>query len=138
MKTVDPNLPIDKTAALVVSKSSHHGFDFKCGSKITSMTPLPTRQFPGLKEHDLTGKIFGDFIVIGCAVWIPNNGGRNSVRWVSKCRCGRYQMFTSKAVKSQALRVNDGIEFRIACVECEKKRNIGRKNWAVIDILNAK
>lgn len=141
MKEIDPHLPIDKTAALVVSKSGHQGFDFRNGNKITSMSPLPTRQFSGPRHDDLTGKTFGDFTVIGCALFVPKNhltSRSNSVRWVARCRCGRYQIFTTKAVRRERPRLNDGVEYKIACVECEKTRNIRRKNWAVIDMMSQK
>lgn len=141
MKEIDPHLPIDKIAALVVSNSYDKGFDFECGDKITSMSPLPTCQFSGVKEHDLTGRTFGYFTVIGCAVYRPKNhltNRKNTVRWVCKCRCGRYQMFSSKTVKKNGPQFNDGYKFQIACVECEKTHRLRGKNWAVIDIMNEK
>lgn len=98
MREIDPNLPIDKTAALVVSVSKNQGLEFTASQCVSSMVPLPTKQFPGPKEHDLTGRKVGRFTVIGCALWRAN-GRVNTIRWVVKCSCGRYQMMRSKVVK---------------------------------------
>ena len=132
MKEIDPNLPIDKTAAFVVSKSSHQGFDFKCGDKIVSMSPIPTRKFPGFKQHDLTGVKFGRFTVIGCATFVPKNyltSRANTVRWVAKCTCGRYQIFTTRAVNRAKV---------IGCVECEKLQFLSKRDEIVMDIIKSK
>jgi len=115
MKEIDPHLPIDSTAAFVVSKNPNFNTDFKTGNHIASMVPLPTRQFPGLRSHDLTGLKVGRFTVVGCALFKPNNWRKqrsNTVRWVARCTCGRYQMFTTKAMK----RNNPDLR----CVECYK------------------
>ena len=100
MKEIDPYLPINKIAALVVSRSTESS-EFRCGDHISSLTPLPTERFQGLKEHDLTGYKCGRFTVIGCALWRPSGYKKysNSVRWVVRCKCGRYQMMKTKSVK---------------------------------------
>ena len=111
---IDPNMPVNKTAALVVSKSSEQGSDFRCGAVISSMTPLPTRIWHGRPQDDLVGRKVGDFVVVGCALWMPNNfkTSTNNTRWVVKCKCGRYQMLTTKTVKKAHM--------NNACVECKK------------------
>lgn len=120
MKDIDPNLPVNKTAALVVSKSNEHGVDFSGSHRISSMTPLPTTQFWGLKEHDLTGKKSGRFIVIGCSLWRPNNWKKstNSVRWVVRCGCGRYEILTTKAVKK-----NHPDTMCVECIRFRRKKD---------------
>jgi hypothetical protein len=120
MKEIDPHNPIDSVAARVVSKVKDNAALFNCGNKITSMSPLPMRQFPGFRHHDLTGKKCGSFTVIGCALWVPKNHLQqrcNTVRWVVKCKCGRYQMLTTKAVKKNSPQT--------MCVDCcrHKKQN---------------
>jgi hypothetical protein len=101
MKEIDPHLPVDKVAASVVSKSHDQGLDFVCGAKIVSMVPLPTTLWHGPKKDDLTGVRTGDFIVVGPSLWKPNNWrtSSNSARWVVRCKCGRYQILTTRAVK---------------------------------------
>lgn len=101
---IDPHLPINKLAARVVSKSSEHGPEFKCGDKIVSSTKLPTKMWHGRKQDDLTGRKSGDFTVIGCALWMPKNHATstNNTRWVVRCRCGNYEMMTTKAVKKNS------------------------------------
>jgi hypothetical protein len=123
MREIDPHNPIDKIAARVVSKVSHAQSEFYCGDKIYSMSPLPMRQFPGFKEHDLTGKKSGRFTVIGCALFVPKNyltSRANSVRWVCRCTCGRYGMLTTKAIKKN--------HPENMCDPCNKVYNLRRKN----------
>lgn len=123
MREIDPHNPIDKIAARVVSKVNHIQSEFNCGDKIYSMSPLPMRQFPGLKIHDLTGKKAGRFTVIGCALFVPKNyltSRSNSIRWVVKCTCGRYGMLTTKSVKK-----NHPLNM---CDPCNKVNNLRRKN----------
>jgi hypothetical protein len=117
---IDPNLPVDKTAAIVVSKSDEHGIEFRCGHNISSMTRLPTRSWPNKKEDDLTGRTSGRFTVIGYALWKPKNWrtSSNSVRWVVRCTCGRYQMLTTKAVKNNS-------PYNM-CEECYRINNLKR------------
>jgi len=99
MKEIDPHLPIDSTAARVVSIVNEAGIPFKCGDKIVSMSPLPTMAWPYQRDHDMTGRKVGRFTVIGYSVWKPKSHQPNNVRWVVKCSCGRYQIFTTKTVK---------------------------------------
>lgn len=110
---IDPNLPIDKIAALVVSRSADKGVDHKQTQLISSMTPLPIGPFTGPRKDDLTGRKSGRFTVIGPALWKPKNHltSTNSQRWVVRCSCGRYQMLTTKAVKKNSPQT--------ACVECK-------------------
>lgn len=114
---IDPHLPINKTAAFVVSDSPEKGVDVNYGDQVVSLTPLPTTQFTGLKEHDLTGNKCGRFTVIGCAVHRAP-GRNNTIRWVVRCSCGRYQIMTSKSVK----RHKDNQE--MACVHCQQTRHL--------------
>ncbi len=133
MREIDPHLPVDKTAAFVVSKSNEQGLDYKCGNKIYSMMPLPTRQFPGLRHHNLTGQKCGSFIVIGCALWVPANYLRNrsnTIRWVVKCKCGRYGMLTTRAVKKNHPNTQ--------CDECAKVASFKNRNSLVKDSIKSK
>lgn len=99
---IDPNLPIDKIAALVVHKPKEQTRDFRrIEGYISSMSPLPLGVFNGIKEHDLTGVKYGRLTVIGFALFRPNNWktSTNSARWVVKCSCGRYEIRTTKSIK---------------------------------------
>lgn len=121
MDKVNPNLPVNKLALGVVIRSEHHGPDFTPNDIICSMAPLPTKQFPGPPKHDLTGRKVGRFTVIGCAVYkrgkhLKPGKQDPGTRWVVRCKCGRYQMLSSKSVKMFH-------EFA-ACVECQKTRNL--------------
>lgn len=118
MENINPHLPIDKTASLVVSESMEQGTEFKCGNIISSMSPLPTTNWPNPKKDDLTGRVTGRFTVIGFALWKPNNWKTscNSARWVVRCACGRYQMLTTRAVKKDN-------PYNM-CVDCRKNKRM--------------
>lgn len=118
MMDIYNRVPVDKVAAIVVSKSSVESSEFRVGHKITSMAPLPTTQFIGPRHHDLTGRKVGRFTVVGCAVWRPKNWktNTNNTRWVVRCSCGRYEMLTTKAVK-KAHESN-------MCVECRRFKKL--------------
>lgn len=120
MKEIDPHLPVDKIAAFVVAKSFDQGVDFKCGNKITSMIPLPTKMWHGRPCDDLTGRKCGSFVVVGCSTFMPKNYRvqTNNTRWVVKCKCGRYQILTTKAVKKN--------HPQTACVECSRFKHTNR------------
>ena len=113
---INPFLPINKTATLVVSQNNDVGREFKVGSKIVSLAPLPTQQWPFNPKDNLKGHKVGRFTVIGYAFWRPNNykTPANSVRWVVKCTCGRYQIMTTKGVKNA--------NPKLACVECLRNK----------------
>jgi hypothetical protein len=98
---IDPNLPIDKIAALVVSKPKELTRDFRHSHMVSSLSPLPITSFLGPKEHDLTGRKCGRLTVIGNALFKPKNWrtDKNSVRWVVRCSCGRYEHRTTKTIK---------------------------------------
>jgi hypothetical protein len=129
MREIDPNLPVNKLAALQICKNSEAKVSVGYGHKITSMIPLPTTQFHGKKEHDLSGKRVGDFTVIGFALWKPANWrtSTNSARWVAKCKCGRYQQFTTKGIKKN---INNPM---FACVDCQKTKRLSGKSISSIE-----
>lgn len=120
MIEIDPNLPIDKIAARVVSKCNDQLKEFHTGHTAYSRVKFPTTHFNGPKEHDLSGKKAGRFIVIGLALWRPNNWktSANSNRWVSRCSCGGYQMFTTRGIKKNLDNKN------FMCIECRKNNQL--------------
>lgn len=92
MKDIAGRRPINKTAALVVSK----GFEYSPAKVVLTRdqgSPIKTRALP-LDAEALTGKRFGRFTVIGLAK------DTNS-RWVVRCDCGTYTLRTAKAVKNK-------------------------------------
>lgn len=117
MKTLNYDAPIDKIAALVVSKNNDTQMEFNNKRHITSMYPLPTHMFRGLSHHDLTGKRCGRFTVVGCALF-KSKSKTNSTRWVVKCACGRYQMLSTKAVKN-----NHKNSMCVVCTDVQAKKN---------------
>lgn len=86
-------LPVNKTAARVISRGEHH--DYKIfEDNIVSDVPLPVRrdlpETPSFK--DLTGIKFGRLTVIGYSA-------THKSRWVCRCTCGNYVMRRGAAIR---------------------------------------
>lgn len=90
--------PVNKTAALVVSKG--FSFDFSTNHHHDSDMPLPTRrpkriELANPNFADLTGLQYGRLTVIGLS--------RDCLgRWVVRCSCGTYSVRKTKVVKKQS------------------------------------
>lgn len=83
--------PINRTAALVVSKGTH----FHPNKKVQTAdqkTPIRTRKVP-LNIENLTGRRRGRFTVLGLAEGMKG-------RWVVRCDCGTYSLRRSKAINN--------------------------------------
>lgn len=120
MKKIFNKTCVNKTTQLVVSNNIDAKSTFICGDNICSMVPLPTKIYKSTNmdtDKDLTGVKFGRFVVIGVSLWVPK---KNRRRWVAKCKCGRYQIFSTKAIKTH---MNLGIDC-LKCVECNKTENL--------------
>jgi hypothetical protein len=122
MKYINTELPINKSAAEVVSRSNEKGFDFKRSSYISSMNPLPT--IPVRRGiEDLRGMKKGRLTVIGL---YPTKSAKKKNRWVVKCTCGRYTTKSSKALnKVQKQHYEPALYM---CHECSEKDHIMRRN----------
>lgn len=118
MANINPELPINKTASLVVNTISKENsqFPYEC-DRLTSMVQFPT-QLVKNKKNDLTGKTFGKFEVIGLSIWENSKGDH---RWVCRCKCGRYQIFRKRTILSGNL--------DIACIECEKLMRLREREF---------
>ena len=89
--------PVNSTAARVTSE----GYKYKpCKVVVTNDSELPIATMPITEDFrknpsfvDLTGKVFGRFVVLGRA---RDYAGH----WVVKCRCGRYSTRRSKAINN--------------------------------------
>lgn len=90
--------PVDQVAARVLSPGEHYD-PGKCQSHaMHSDLPIPTRPFPGLKEHNLTGFRKGSLVVKGYAAEQDLKGKKS--RWVVRCDCGYYEIRTAKSLKN--------------------------------------
>jgi hypothetical protein len=121
------SVPVDKTAAIVTSQSNcTDDIEFRTKA-IRSKSRLPTAisKF-SKKEHDLTGKKFGNLTVIGYSLYQSKGNGRRS-KWVVKCTCGYYE------VRSRFSLIQGGVK---NCTKCnliadkiaKKKQNNIREN----------
>lgn len=103
--------PVNKTAALVVSKGVEYKPDCKVQVK-EFIGPPPivlAHKHPRTATFaDLTGRKKGRFVVIGL---MQGSGGK----WVVKCACGTYTTRSSKSIKSAD--TNPKAHFD-ACREC--------------------
>ena len=95
MNKIGASDPVNKTAALVVSR----GYQYEPDKKVKthdSDHPLPIRRVTRLERRyhaflDLTGRNFGRFTVIGLS---QDHAGS----WVVRCQCGRYTTRKKKAI----------------------------------------
>jgi hypothetical protein len=115
MRPSNPDVPVNKQTAIVVSPAKKEGFIFDRNAKASSMVPLPTRPFPGTVENDLTGRTVGRLTVIGYYV-VRGSGTGAKGRWVVRCSCGRYEVRSARVIKSP----HDEDMSRGYCYECDR------------------
>jgi len=94
MKEIANRSPINKTAALVTSKSSDNYRH--CANNIGDRSDLPIPTKEATKEQrfspdfiDFTSMVIGRLVVVGL---LKSNKKRPIARWVVKCCCGMYEM----------------------------------------------
>ena len=90
---------VDKQTAIVVSISKAIAPEFVRTTNISSMSRLPTCQFTGLKEHDLTGIKVDRLEIIGHYLYANRTYNSHKSKWVVKCSCGRYQVKAGKTLR---------------------------------------
>lgn len=108
--------PINKTAKRVVQSGEH--FDFNQENMISSTDPIPVKDFPGQKDHDLTGEKFGRLKVIG---YYGKGSGTRTGKWVVKCLCGNYELRRAAALKKTT-----GNDCGSMCYSCDQKEGYRR------------
>lgn len=109
------SVPVNRTAALVVSRGESYTPEFKQSDIMESPLPLPVQDFPSTsqKDHNLTGISFAWLTVIGLSA-------EKSGRWVCRCVCGMYCIRSPKAIKNKS---ND----KDACRECRHRIYVSRR-----------
>lgn len=91
--------PVNRTAALVVSRGESFDFVVSCGA-VNSNAPMPIRD-PSAGElktkffKDLSKTVFGRLTVLGISELVNK-------RWVCRCVCGIYVLRSSSAIKAGA------------------------------------
>ena len=107
--------PVNSTAARVVGHGTHYQPNIK-PCEYESKLPMPTVECPS-PDHDLTGKKFGRFVVVGVFA-------EKVSRWVVRCSCGTYAVRSARAIKNPDNK-KDG------CRECRHLDHLKRSNfWA--------
>jgi hypothetical protein len=90
LKNTLTNVPLNKTAALVVGKGESYIPNLKKYPPCYhSKTPIATSRYPGSPENDLTGKRFERFRVIG---YFRKGSVNHNSMWVVRCDCGDYEV----------------------------------------------
>ncbi len=107
--------PVNRAAALARSGRGEAPVERVDPSNVISRTPLPTRPVQA-GSLDLTGAVFGRLIVIGQADRAALKLSDRCGRWVCRCKCGLYQAFTAKGLRSMAERA--------MCQACENARRL--------------
>lgn len=103
--------PVNKTAALVVSKGEHYEMSSKIKLKEYVGPPrmVAKEDYPKSSGFiDLTGREKGRLKVIG--LMAEENG-----RWVVRCVCGTYTTRSARSIKSIERNPNAAYD---ACAEC--------------------
>lgn len=112
MKEIDPNLPINKIAALVVSKDNSSIRECSKHHKITSSLPIIYDEFESNKIH-LKGKKIGRLTILGEFPYTTENRRKKrKKRVVVKCACGRYEVRNLISLNDNAF------EESLMCHEC--------------------
>src|SRR3972149_7468242 len=103
--------PVDRTAAIVVSRGYH--FDSKKipGCVLSDTPPAPTQRPP--TAADLGARRFGRFTVIGY-VGRVRKSGKTDFYWSVRCTCGLYSIRRHRAILNQANQ----------CDACERCRHL--------------
>ncbi|SMB82342.1 hypothetical protein SAMN05660772_02066 [Pasteurella testudinis DSM 23072] len=110
-------VPINKTAALVVSKGVHFEVEnsnhdeFK-KSPYPTWKKRPSSLFHNSDFEDLTGRKQGKLTVIGLLKGVYN-------KWVCRCICGNYTLRRAKAIRN----INNKFD---CCGECRKLAQVKR------------
>lgn len=82
------SIPVDivafRTQNLCEKTKTHEGL---AGTGYHSMTPHPTK--PVIIGPDLTGTVFGKFVVVGLSALPCKSRG---LRWSCRCQCGAYEL----------------------------------------------
>jgi len=112
-------LPINKTAALVVSKGTHFDPQIKphCHDE-REICPTLRIKWPTQNKFDLIGLKSGWLTVVGLSE-------EKNDRWVCRCVCGKYVFRTAKSLR----RKKDVVDKCIVCSKLDylKDKNKNRK-----------
>lgn len=79
--------PANRDVAKILKKGFEYTPERKFNQKPRSV-PLVEITYQGPREHDIRGKRFGRFVVVG---YIGTNKNRKSAKWDCRCDCGNYE-----------------------------------------------
>lgn len=106
---------VNRSAASVLSGGEHYNSQ-RIVNQLHSEIPIITTDFPGPKEHDMTGVRFGRFVVTGYYKGKRSvSGKRQYGLWVVRCDCGHYETRKTPSIKNPS-NANDMCEY---CREVE-------------------
>lgn len=116
LRRVASSAPVDRVAARGMGKgvAPISRPDDPSPGKRESDTPMRTEPFPGLDCHDITGKTFGRFTVVGFL--FAGKANPNGTPWVVRCSCGRYAVRRSKSMRRNPQ--------RMMCRECDYRNQL--------------
>ena len=108
--------PVNSTASRVMSKGEHFEPDIISDTELWSDAPPKMVNYIWDEQHDLTGKIFGYFKIIGFIKHKKKHGGI----WAVKCKCGKYGNRRSSFLK----KYNDKNKQDYQCSFCRFQEKI--------------
>lgn len=114
--------PVDATAARVTSAGPKGLESSKRIAQAHSDVPLPMRSVPSEVRHNLIGRSFGRFTVIGLSVTRPSQPGGQA--WVCRCSCGQYEIRRSRSIQNTK---NAAIDRCDRCRQVEYLRRLSER-----------
>lgn len=115
------SVPIDSTARRVTSEAPNDELkgSYKHNEYMSLVRPPILKSTFSKKEHDLTGKKFGKFTVIG--LFIYQNPKKKS-KWVVQCKCGYYTSRVGVSIR----RAIENKETDHECRNCQYVSNLSK------------
>lgn len=122
-------MPVDRQSERVTREASHHDLyqygrtDY--GQRISDAPSFRAIAFTGPDEHNLIDKKSGWLTVIG--YYASGRTGDNGARWICRCVCGSYSIFSTSALKRDRPK-NDPLK----CARCmHHNRVVGKAAFRV-------
>lgn len=115
---------INNLTRIVTSKSNEKTSEFGRTHHISSMVPLPMNEYTGMPEHNLTGLRLGRFEVKGLYIDTVRKKKGRGMKWVVRCRCGRYEVMTHRGI-NHVVKYNEHVKMK--CKECRKTEILSKQ-----------
>ncbi len=128
-ETIHGHRPVNSLSARVVSTVYENVPEVSNKTcSVRSKDRLPTTQFIGRRQDDITGRRKGSLTVIG--MFLRQNRNDNAA-WVVRCYCGYYETRKARAIKNP-------YNYDDCCHGCQYVKRMNRNNHFNTIISDAK